>query len=167
MRTRGAAGSVTATFTGTAVSVVATKGPAYGKLGVTLDGVAQPAADLYHASTNLYQQKVFTKSGLANGGHTLKLAWTNTKNDVRHGDHREPRRARRDRHPDPGAAADGALRGEQHAARLQSRLDECAERELFGRHDAHARRRGPRARLLQGHRRQRRRHQRAPTASSR
>jgi len=79
MRTRNAAGSVTATFTGTAVSVVSTKGPAYGKLKVTLDNVVQPTVDLYAAAT-AYQQKVYTKAALANAAHTLKLEWTNTKN---------------------------------------------------------------------------------------
>ena len=79
MRTRNAAGSVTATFTGTGVSVVSTKGPAYGKLKLTLDGVVQPTVDLYAAAV-AYQQKVYIKSGLANAAHTLKLEWTGTKN---------------------------------------------------------------------------------------
>ena len=81
MRTRNAAGSVTAAFTGTAVNVIATKGPASGKMKVTLDGNAATATtvDLY-AAANAYQQKVYAKSGLTNAAHTLKLEWTNSKN---------------------------------------------------------------------------------------
>ena len=44
MRTRYATGSVTATFTGTGVSVYVAKGPAYGIMEVTLDGVARYAS---------------------------------------------------------------------------------------------------------------------------
>jgi len=81
MRTRNAAGSVTATFSGTAVKVIATKGPAYGKLKVTLDNIVQPTVDLY-AATTAYQQPVYSKSGLASAAHTLKLEWTGTRNTL-------------------------------------------------------------------------------------
>ena len=47
MRARNSAGSVTATFTGTAITVVATKGATYGVMKVTLDGVVQPSVNLY------------------------------------------------------------------------------------------------------------------------
>ena len=50
MRKRSAAGSVTAAFTGTGVSVYVTKGPAYGIMNVTLDGVAQKSVSLYAAA---------------------------------------------------------------------------------------------------------------------
>ena len=77
MRTRNATGSVTATFTGTGVSVYVTKGPAYGKMEVTLDGVPRTVS-LYAAAT-AYKRKAFSKTGLANGPHTLTLAWANAK----------------------------------------------------------------------------------------
>jgi hypothetical protein len=77
MRTRNAAGSVTAKFTGTAVSVFSTKGRAYGIMKVTLDGVSSKA-NLYAASSR-FKAKVFSRTGLANTSHTLTLAWTGRK----------------------------------------------------------------------------------------
>ena len=79
LRTLSAAGSVTATFTGSGISVLATKGASYGVMKVTLDGTVQPNVNLY-AATAAYQQKVFTKAGLANTSHTLTLAWTGLAN---------------------------------------------------------------------------------------
>jgi hypothetical protein len=78
MRKRSAAGSVTAAFTGTGVSVYVTKGPAYGIMNVTLDGVAQKRVSLYAAAT-AYKRKAFTRTGLADGTHTLKLSWSGKK----------------------------------------------------------------------------------------
>lgn len=77
MRTRNATGSVKAVFTGTAVSVFVTKGRAYGIMKVTLDGVAR-RVNLYRSST-AYRQKVFSRTGLAAGPHTIMLQWTGTK----------------------------------------------------------------------------------------
>jgi hypothetical protein len=65
MRKLNAAGSVTAAFSGTGVSVYATKGRAYGIMKVTLDGVARRVS--LYARTTAYRQKVFARSGLANG----------------------------------------------------------------------------------------------------
>lgn len=78
MRKRTAAGSAKAAFTGTGVSVYVTKGPAYGMMNVTLDGVAQKRVSLYAAAT-AYRRKAFSKTGLANGTHTLKLSWAGKK----------------------------------------------------------------------------------------
>ena len=78
MRKRSGAGSVTAAFTGTGVSVYVTKGPAYGIMNVTLDGVAQKSVSLY-AAANAYKRKAFSRTGLANGTHILKLAWAGKK----------------------------------------------------------------------------------------
>jgi len=72
-------GAVFVDFTGTQAHVIASKGPAYGIMKVTLDGVAQPAVDLY-ASAAKYQQSVFSKIGLADAAHRLVLEWTFTKN---------------------------------------------------------------------------------------
>jgi hypothetical protein len=78
MRKRSGAGSVTAAFTGTGVSVYVAKGPAYGIMNVTLDGVAQKSVSLY-AAANAYRRKAFSRTGLANGTHILKLAWAGKK----------------------------------------------------------------------------------------
>ena len=66
-------------FNGTQAYVLATKGPAYGKMTVFLDGVQQPTIDLY-AATARYQQAVFNKSGLSSAAHRLVLGWANSKN---------------------------------------------------------------------------------------
>ena len=77
MRTRSAAGSVTATFTGTGVSVFVTKGRAYGIMKVTLDGVSRKVS--LYASSTAYKRKAYSRTGLADGPHTLTLAWTGKK----------------------------------------------------------------------------------------
>ena len=79
-------GAVLVTFTGTTVNVIATKGPSYGGLKVTLDGNAANAVivDLYSA-TAAYQQKVYAKSGLTNTSHSLRLDWTGLRNTASSG----------------------------------------------------------------------------------
>ena len=72
-------GAVVIDFTGTQAYVVASKGPAYGIMSVTLDGAAQPNVDLY-AATAKYQQVVFSKTGLTDAAHRLVIEWTNSKN---------------------------------------------------------------------------------------
>lgn len=65
-------------FEGTHVSLVAMKGPIFGRMRVTLDG--NPVnVDLY-SPTNQYRQTVFTATGLTNGRHVLKVEWTGTAN---------------------------------------------------------------------------------------
>ena len=59
-------------------SVYVTKGPAYGIMNVTLDGVAQKSVSLYAAAT-AYKRKAFSRTGLANGTHTPSLSWAGKK----------------------------------------------------------------------------------------
>ncbi len=77
-------GAVIIDFTGTQVYVVASKGPAYGVLKVTLDGVAQPGADLY-AAVAAYRQTVFSKTGLPDAAHRLVVEWSNSRNPAASG----------------------------------------------------------------------------------
>ena len=70
--------SVTATFQGTAITVVAKTSPVYGIAKISLDGGAAQRVDLY-SSTTRYQQKVYVVSGLAAGNHTLSIEFTGEK----------------------------------------------------------------------------------------
>ncbi len=70
--------TVTVTFTGTSIDWVTTKGKAYGKASVTIDGVAKPPVDLYQVAT-AWQAKV-TYGGLTAGAHTMVIQVLGTKN---------------------------------------------------------------------------------------
>ena len=74
--------SVTAAFTGTAISYVARTAPTSGIAKLTLDaGTAAQAVysvDLYSSSTK-YKQTVWTATGLVDGPHTLKIEYTGTR----------------------------------------------------------------------------------------
>jgi len=59
-------------FTGTSVQVVGTKGPLGGYANVYVDGVLAGKPSFYRSST-AYQQVVFTKSGMTNAVHTIKV----------------------------------------------------------------------------------------------
>jgi hypothetical protein len=67
------------TFTGTDVKWVGTKENNSGIAKVYIDGVLQATIDTYSASS-LYQQDLFTKSGMTNSQHTIKIVVTGTKN---------------------------------------------------------------------------------------
>ena len=71
--------AVTANFTGTAFTWVTVKSPNYGIAQVTLDGGTPVTVDLY-SPTALWQQKVWSTTGLADSAHTVKIAWTGAKN---------------------------------------------------------------------------------------
>ena len=70
-----AGASVTARFTGTAVTYIARKGSAQGVAKVTLDDRPAVYVDLY-SYTTVYKQAVWSASGLTDGPHTLKIEWT-------------------------------------------------------------------------------------------
>jgi photosystem II stability/assembly factor-like uncharacterized protein len=77
---QGGSGSVTATFTGTGISVLATtmlhsRLVGDGIMHVSLDGVAQPDVNL-GTGTISYKQIVFSATGLSAGPHTLSLSGT-------------------------------------------------------------------------------------------
>jgi C1A family cysteine protease len=60
-------------FNGTGITLIATKGSGMGKADVSIDGGAATLVDLYDTAQAVYQQIVFTASGLTPGLHTLKI----------------------------------------------------------------------------------------------
>lgn len=67
------AGSVEASFTGTSVTWITSKGPSFGVATVTVDGVSQ-TVDLSAAS--ITNRTVVWSQALDAGSHRLKIAWT-------------------------------------------------------------------------------------------
>ena len=67
------------TFTGTEVRWVCTKFSNRGKADVYIDGAYQDTKDLYSSSV-LYQQEIYTRTGLSSGSHTIKVVCNGTKN---------------------------------------------------------------------------------------
>jgi IPT/TIG domain len=74
-----ATGSVTVSFTGTYLAWIAKTSPVYGKAKVTLDEQAPVTVDL-HSPAAVYQNVVWNTGLLDSGAHTVKIAWTGTKN---------------------------------------------------------------------------------------
>ncbi len=72
--------AATFTFTGSEVSWIGQKGRAYGIARVFLDGVFQADIDLYDTNIILFQQLLFSISGLTNTTHTLRIEVTGGKN---------------------------------------------------------------------------------------
>ncbi len=75
----GVGSGFTVDFDGTSIDWMALTGPIYGIAQVELDGVLQPDVDLYSANY-LFQQVVFSKTGLAAGPHTMVVNWTGRRN---------------------------------------------------------------------------------------
>ena len=63
--------TVTLTFSGTEIDWITSKGPAYGKAAVTIDGTSAGTVDLYRASMLWQASIVF--DGLAPGNHTVVI----------------------------------------------------------------------------------------------
>jgi sugar lactone lactonase YvrE len=74
---KGAAAELT--FAGTGVSWIAHRQADAGVSDVYLDGAKVASVDLFSA-TKLYQQTVFSTSGLPSGPHTIRVARTGTRN---------------------------------------------------------------------------------------
>lgn len=74
-----AGSSVTIHFVGARLNWIAAKGPRYGEARVWLDGKSLGLVDLYHATTILWQQPVWSTGLLKAGPHTVKIAWTGLK----------------------------------------------------------------------------------------
>jgi len=74
-----AGASVTISFTGTEGKLLGEKGYNTGIAHVYLDGVDEGIVDLYEP-TYAYQSLIWDTGVIASGSHTLKLAWTGTKN---------------------------------------------------------------------------------------
>ena len=66
------------TFTGTSVNVYAWKGPDGGSVAIYIDGVSQGTFSETNSGGNLYKQRIFSTTGLANGSHTVKVQAANT-----------------------------------------------------------------------------------------
>ncbi len=81
IRTRSSAGGVlTFLFRGTGFGIVCAKGPAYGKLKITIDGTPLTGyPDLYNA-TPLSKQLVYAKTGMTYGNHTVTIDCSGFKN---------------------------------------------------------------------------------------
>jgi len=70
---------ITVPFRGTKAVWYGTRGKAFGKAAVYVDGKFQRTVDTYYAST-LYNRALFTKTGLTDGPHTLTIIVSSSKN---------------------------------------------------------------------------------------
>jgi beta-galactosidase GanA len=75
-----ASASMTVTFTGTAVQWIGPKNTNGGIAAVSVDGGAATNVDTYTPAGKLFQQVLYTASGLSPGTHTLTITATGTKN---------------------------------------------------------------------------------------
>ena len=66
-------------FTGTGFSLITQKAPDFGIAQVSVDGGAPVDVDLY-AGGYFFKQSVFTRGGLADGRHLVKISWTGRRN---------------------------------------------------------------------------------------
>ncbi|MHB9004417.1 MAG: OmpL47-type beta-barrel domain-containing protein, partial [Coriobacteriia bacterium] len=62
------------TFNGTGLDWIGTRGPDYGVARITVDGVSE-TVNLY-ADTYAFKQKVWTKRGLTDGPHSIRIEYT-------------------------------------------------------------------------------------------
>ncbi len=77
-------------FTGTNATLMGTKGPNYGHLGIKIDGVAitdgdsegGSAVDMYYAGSWVKQDVIYTTSSLASGAHIITIQCTGQKNNA-------------------------------------------------------------------------------------
>jgi hypothetical protein len=77
-------GSVSLTFSGTAVRWISRTTPSAGTAKVYLDGALVTTVDRYTADTR-YQQTVFERTGLSQGTHTIRIERTGAKNPASSG----------------------------------------------------------------------------------
>lgn len=77
-QTSSSGSSVTIRFTGTSLKWIASRLASAGVARVTLDGAAPVMIDLYGARPS-YKQGVWASGVLANGTHTVTIAWTGQK----------------------------------------------------------------------------------------
>ena len=73
--------SATLTFTGTSVQWIGTTGPLNGTASVSIDGGAATTVDTYSSSTQR-QQLIYTKTGLTNASHTIKITVLHTSSST-------------------------------------------------------------------------------------
>ena len=79
--------TATLTFSGTSVQWIGTMGPNNGKASVSIDGGAATTVDTY-SSTTKRQQLIYTKTGLTNASHTIKITALGTHGALRLRQHR-------------------------------------------------------------------------------
>jgi hypothetical protein len=77
-RARASGKTVTITFTGTKVVLIATKGPKQGSARVYLDGVAKATVRTY-AATTAYHKAVYTATFTTDGTHKIKVRSSSSK----------------------------------------------------------------------------------------
>jgi beta-galactosidase GanA len=75
-----AGASMTLDFTGTAVQWIGPKNTNGGIADVYLDGTLAATVDTYSPAGKLFQQVLFSKTGLSAGSHTLEIVVTGTQN---------------------------------------------------------------------------------------
>lgn len=73
--------SVTITFAGTKLNLIACRGPVFGIADVSVDGNTPVPMDLYDASLQ-YRQYAWSTGTLTNGLHTVKITCTGAKNPL-------------------------------------------------------------------------------------
>jgi hypothetical protein len=61
------------TFTGTGVRLLGTKGGAFGKINVSIDGGAITSVNCYHDILDEFQRTLFERTNLSPGTHTLRV----------------------------------------------------------------------------------------------
>jgi len=76
--------TATLSFTGTSIQWIGTTGHGYGKATVSIDGGAATTVDTYSSSTQR-QQLIYTKTGLSNGTHTIKITALGTHDSSSNG----------------------------------------------------------------------------------
>jgi hypothetical protein len=70
----GSAGATyTLTATGSRIYLVGTRGTSYGQLQVSIDGGAYSSAIDTYSATSKYRQVLYSKTGLSNATHTIKV----------------------------------------------------------------------------------------------
>ena len=65
------------TFTGKGITVYTWKGGGAGSVEIFLDGASQEIFSEDNGGDDAYNQALFTKTGLSNSSHTIKLVATN------------------------------------------------------------------------------------------
>jgi len=81
MRYAYAPGALAGTFTGDRFDLISAIKPYYGIARIVIDGQQAGMCDQYSPDP-LYQQRVFSRSGLGAGVHTFRVEWTGTKNEA-------------------------------------------------------------------------------------
>jgi Tfp pilus assembly protein PilV len=76
--------TATVSFTGTSIQWIGTTGRGYGNATVSIDGGAATTVDTYSSSTQR-QQLIYTKTGLSNGAHTIKITALGTHDSSSNG----------------------------------------------------------------------------------